>query len=392
MSLSTPQIAAQLERVLASDPAAVAIAIRANAKQPWPDSLKQQGRDFQLRWCDSSLAIREALCDVEQHDPMTSGLVVITPLATHEVAEDIAARLARARVFQPEGWDIVRQLFQAKETDARLGRYVWMPQTLIDGASQGTYPPVANGFLDLETAWREVLHRFLGIEAARPDAVALLLWAMDPAADPRLAQLPAQARIDVMRWLGETAGVAGEMVLGCVDSGRTIDALPLGLVCGVVFAQDGEGQASLGQAAIRLERFVNGKHVGVAEGRAWARAAEQVVRLTGLDASRAVLDRADALLRDLRVIDFAHLSDVLPAALDQRLEDFALALTAHVAEPSETNLAQVELQADRALRHTLVAAQKPRMERSRDGAPIGTLANERDADRFILADCRGLAV
>jgi hypothetical protein len=229
--------------------------------------------------------------------------------------------------------------------------------------AQGTYPPVANGFLDLETAWREVLHRFLGIEAARPDAVALLLWAMDPAADPRLAQLPAPARVDVMRWLGETAGVAGEMVLGCVDAGRTADALPLGLVCGVVFAQDGEGQASLGQAAIRLERFVNGKHVGVAEGRAWARAAEQVVRLTGLDASRAVLDRADALLRDLRVIDFAHLSDVLPAALDQRLEDFALALTAHVAEPSEANLAQVELQADRALRHTLVAAQKPRMER-----------------------------
>ena len=70
MSLSTPQIAAQLERVLASDPAAVAVAIRANAKQPWPDSLKQQGRDFQLRWCDSSLAIREALCDVEQHDPI----------------------------------------------------------------------------------------------------------------------------------------------------------------------------------------------------------------------------------------------------------------------------------------------------------------------------------
>ena len=122
MSLSTPQIAAQLERVLASDPAAVAVAIRANAKQPWPDSLKLQGREFLLRWCDSSLAIREALCDVEQHDPMISGLVVITPLATHEVAEDIAARLARARVFQPEGWDIVRQLFQSKETDARLGR------------------------------------------------------------------------------------------------------------------------------------------------------------------------------------------------------------------------------------------------------------------------------
>ena len=363
MSLSTPQIVAQLERVLGSDPAAVSIAIRATTRQPWPDSLRYEGRTFQLRWCDSSLAIREALCEVEQHDPLISGLVVITPLATHEMAEDITGRLARARIFQPEGWDIVRQLFQAKETDSRLGRYIWMPQSLIDGASQGTYPPVANGFLSLETAWKEILFRFLGIEAARPDAVALLLWAMDPATDSRLSQLPAPARVDVMSWLAETAGIAGEMVLGCVDAGKTIDALPLGLVCGVIFAPDGEGQASLGQAAIRLERFVNGKHVGVAEGRAWARAAEQVIRLTGLDASRAVLDRADALLRDLRVIDFAHLSDVLPAALDQRLEDFALALTAHVADPTEANLAQVELQTDRALRHTLVTAQKPRIER-----------------------------
>ena len=363
MSLSTPEIDAQVKRVLASDPAAVSIAIRATTRQPWPDSLKQQGREFQLRWCDSSLAIREALCDIEQQDPATTGLVVITPLATHEVAEDIAARLARARVFQPEGWDIVRQLFQAKETDARLGRFAWMPQALIDGAAQSAYPPVANGFLDLETAWREVLNRFLGIETARPDAVALLCWAMDPSSEPRLAQLPAVARADVMRWLGETAGVAGEMVLGCVDSGRTADALPLGLVCGVVFAADGESQASLGEAAIRLERFVNGKHVGIVEGRAWAHAAEQVVQLTGLDASRAVLDRADALLRDLRVISFAHLSDVLPAALDQRLQDFALSLTAHVADPAEANLALVELQADRALRHTLGATQKPRMER-----------------------------
>jgi hypothetical protein len=363
MSLSTPQIAAQLERVLASDPSTVALAIRAKARQPWPETLSQRGRQFALRWCESSLAIREALCDAERHDPASAGLVVITPLATHEIAEDIAARLARARVFQPEGWDIVRQLFQAKETDARLGRYAWMPQSLIDGAAQGPYPPVANGFLGLETAWQEVLQRFLLIPTARPDAVSLLTWSMTAGADATLDQLPAAARTDVMRWLGETAGSAGEMVLGCVEAGRIADALPLGLVCGVVFAPEGEGQAALGQAAIRLERFVNDKHIGVSEGRAWARAAEQVVRAAGLEATRATLDRADALLRDLRVAEFAHLSDLLPAALDQRMQDFALALSAHVAEPTQANLAQVELQADRALRHTLMAAQPPRAER-----------------------------
>lgn len=363
MSLSTPQIAAQLERVLASDPATVALAIRAKARQPWPETLNQRGRQFALRWCESLLAIREALCDVEKHDPATAGLVVLTPLATHEIAEDIAARLARARVFQPEGWDIVRQLFQAKETDARLGRFAWMPQCLIDGAAQGPYPPVANGFLGLETAWQEVLQRFLRIPAARPDAVSLLTWSMTAGADATLDQLPAAARVDVMRWLAETAGSAGEMVLGCVEAGRTADALPLGLVCGVVFAPEGEGQAALGQAAIRLERFVNDKNIGVPEGRAWSRAAEQVVRAAGLEAARATLDRADALLRDLRVPQFAHSSDLLPAALDQRMQDYALALSAHVAEPTEANLAQVERQADRVLRHTLMAAQPPRAER-----------------------------
>lgn len=365
MSLSTAQITAQLDRVLASDPTAVVVAIRAASRQDWPDSTTptQQRRQFQVRWCESSLAIREALCDAEQHDPKATGLVVVTPLATHEIAEDIAARLARSRVFQPEGWDIVRQLFQAKETDARLGRYAWMPQALIDGTALGAYQPVANGFLDLETAWAEILKRLLGIDVVRPDAVALLQWSASSHADPKLTHLPDAARTDVMRWLDESAGAAGAMVLGCIESGRTADALPLGLVCGVVFAAEGASQAALGQAAIRLERFVGDRHVGVAEGEAWASAAERLVRSLGLDTSRAMLDRADELLRDLRVAEFAHLSDVLPASLDQRLEDFGLALGAHAAEPSEPKLKQVELQADRALRHGLMNAQRPRMER-----------------------------
>lgn len=363
MSLTTPQIKAQLERVLDSDATARAVAIRAAARQVWPDAVSAHGKSFVLRWCGSSLAIREALCELEQLAPSACGMVVITPLSTHEVAEDIAARLARARVFQPEGWDIVRLMFQAKETDARLGRFAWMPQALIDGAAQGDYPPAANGFLDLETAWREVLMRFLGIEVARPDAVTLLGWSMTPDADPRLGPLPAAMRADILAWLGESAGVAGAMVLGCVEAGRTGDALPLGLVSSVIFAADGEGQAALGQAAIRLERFVNDRHVGVAEGRAWATAAEQVVRSLGVEACRAALDRADALLRDLRIAEFAQLSDVLPSALDQRLTDVALALSAHAAEPTQAHLVQVELRADRALKHALMNEQRPRMER-----------------------------
>jgi hypothetical protein len=363
MSLSTPQITAQLERVLASDATALAIAIRASARQAWPDSVTQHGREFQVRWCESSLAIREALCDLERQDSPTTGVVVVTPLSTHEIAEDVAARLARARVFQPEGWDIVRMMFQAKESDARLGRFAWMPQALIDGAAQGDYQPVANGFLDLETAWCQVLSRFLGIDAARPDAVSLLQWSMTPDAAPRLGPLPVAMRADMLSWLAESTSAAGAMLLGCVEAGRTSDALPLGLVSGVIFAPDGEGQAALGQAAIRLERFVNDRNVGVTEGRAWALAAEQAVRRLGLASCRPMLDRADSLLRDLRIFEFAHLSEVLPSALDQRLTEFAHALAVHVAEPTQAHLQQVESCADRVLRHALANEQKPRMER-----------------------------
>lgn len=362
MSLSAPEIFAQVQRVLASDSTASTVAIRAAASQPWPETLTLQGRAFRIRWCSSSLAIREALCDAEQENPATTGLVVVTPLATHEVAEDVAARLARARVYQPAGWDMVRQLFQAKDTDSRLGRFAWMPQTLIEGAAQGPYPPVPSGFLDLETAWAEVLWRFLTLETARPDAVALLEWSLDPRADGSMARLPAQAQVDALAWLGDAAGVAGELVLACVSAGRGADALPLGLVCGLVFAQEAEGQVSLGQAAIRLERYVDGKHVGVAAGRAWARAAVQVVQKMG-DASLRMLERADALMRELNVVEFAHLSETSPAGLDQQLRAFATALAAQVADPSKDHLIQVEQQADRALRHHLASAQGPRLKR-----------------------------
>ena len=363
MTVSVPQIAAQLEAVLSREPSALAVAIRSSTKLAWPESINQRGRRFALRWCDSMLSMREALCEVEQADPAEVGLVLLTPLGTNEIAEDIAARLARCRVFQPEGWEIVRQLFGAKEIDARLGRFSWMPQVLVDGSAQGNYTPVANGFLDLETAWKELLQRYLQLDVARPDATALLRWTMQPTTDASLNLLPDAAKPDALRWLGESAGTAGEMVLACVKAGRTGDAVPLGLVCGVLYAAAGEGQAALGHATIRLERFVGDTHVGIAEGRAWAQAAQQLVREGGPDVYRAALDRADALLNDLRVAEFAYLSDVLPKAFDQRMRLFAQQLSNHVQAPSDATLTAVEEAVNHVLVHVLAASQAQRADR-----------------------------
>lgn len=364
MTTSVAQIAAILDTVLEHDRMALTIAIRSTTRQAWPDVLTQRGRQFSLRWCESALAIREALSDAERQSESDPAILVLTPLGTHQIADDIIARLAKSRILEPEGWEIVRQLFGATQIDARLGRSPWMPQMLIDGSAQGAYAQVANGFLDLETAWRELLLRFLQLDGARPDATALLEWTMTSSADASLNLLPPAGRTDVLRWLTASAGSAGKMVLACVEAGRTGDAMALGLVCGVVYSTQGEGKAALGNAAIRLERFVNDVHVGVVEGRAWANAALQLLFPTnGPTVYRSALERADVLLNELRVAEYAYLSDVLPSGLDQRMRAFAASLTAHAQKPTKSNLEAVEQTANHALEHVLAASEPQRADR-----------------------------
>jgi hypothetical protein len=103
--------------------------------------------------------------------------------------------------------------------------------------------------------------------------------------------------------------------------------------------------------------------VGIAEGRAWAQAAQQLVRDGGTVIYRAALDRADALLGDLRVAEFAHLSDVLPKAFDQRMRSFAGHLTQHIQAPTYATLTAVEESADYVLVHVLAKAEMQRADR-----------------------------
>lgn len=327
--VSAGQVSAQLDTILAKDAAVRAVAIRSAIRQDWPERIQSRGRTFDLRWCDSVLGLREALVELESSQAAVDpGLVLLTPFATHELPDDIAARIYKARIWQPEGWEIVREMFEAREVDARLGRFGWMPQLLIDAATDGGYDPVATGFLALETVWGAVLYRYLKLETARPDAQTLLAWSQQPDAQARLEGLPASAQSDVCAWLEESAGLVGQLILATFKTQRLADALPLGLVCTVVFSAEGEGQPALGQAAVRLERYVADRHIGVVEGRAWARAATDLVGSSGHERWQGALDRADRLLEELRVGELAWLSDIVPVGFDQRMLRFGEAVQA----------------------------------------------------------------
>ncbi len=370
LSVNEAQIAAQLEAVLARDPQARVVAMRSASRQPWPHTVTRRDRRFELRWCESRLALREALDSLES-DPsgpareVVDGLVLLTPLSEQDVPADVVARLARGRVFQPQGWEIVRQLFAAQGTDARLGAHDWMPQMLVELAHQGRYAPVASGFLDAETAWREVLARTLLLDNARPDACALLAWTLRPDADALLARLPERARRDTLNWLVSHAGSSGELTVRCIHSGRTGDAVALALVCAVVFSPQGEGQHTRATAAVRMERYVGDQPLNAEAARRWSLDAQQLFHTLPLEALRGALARADGLLTELRAAEWAHCSDVLPLGLEQRLVRYALALEAQLAQPGETALAEVEEAANAVLLHHLAATQVLRMERVR---------------------------
>lgn len=363
--ISVAQIAAQLDAVLGRDDGAQVVAIRSTSRGDWPASITRRGRTFQIRWCESSLALREELENLDGSNSAADGLVIVTPLQDTEVSDDVAARLARARVFQPKGWDIVRQLFGAQDMDARLGRHEWMPQVLIESSGMDGFSPVASGFLDLEAAWREILARCLHFDEPRPDATTLMRWACRPDSAVLVERLPQRAQTDLLDWLSTNAGVAGKHIVRCIQSGRAADAAPLGLVCDVVFAASGEGQVDLAQAAVRLERFVGDQHVTVADGREWAAQAKRLLGRTPVEEARPILDRADSLLRELRVADSAHLSDWVPHGLDLRLHRFGQAVQDYLPKPSDAKVAEVESAAISALNHRFMDAQPMRAERVR---------------------------
>ena len=357
MSANAALASAQLEAVLAHDSTARAVAIRMEAAAGLPSMLNCRGRQFHVRWCESRLAMREALCDLDA-GAEADGMLLITPLADHQLPADIAARLTKARVFQAKDWEILRPMFGATSVDARLSKYDWMAQSLIEAAAAGPFPTLTGRFLDLDSAWREFLQRSLGLQSARPDGVELFRWTIDLLSQQKLTQLAPAVQKDVLDWFEHECGDIGVLVASSIRANRGSDALALAIACGVIFGQDTSGQSERAHAAIRLERYLSDRHVSAEEGRRWAMEAHRMVQLEPPAEHQSALDRADALLSELKVAEFAFLSDVTPRGLEQRMENFAEALVVHLKLPSFASCGAVEEAANEVLQHGL-AQQRP---------------------------------
>ncbi|KAA0570332.1 BREX-2 system phosphatase PglZ [Azospirillum sp. Sh1] len=356
---TTAQIRAQVEAVVRHDPQVRALGIRSPNRQAWPERLDCAGRAFTLVWCESSLAARQALTERDGD----TGVVLLTNLSSEMLGDDVVARLAKARLLTVEAWEMVREAFQARNIDPRISGKPWLAELLLEHAHRGPYPPVPGGLLDADTAWANLLDRLLGLPFARPDAEALLRWSISDGALARFTSLPPTARSGIASWLSEAAGPAGSLVTACIDSGFGADALPLGLVAGVVFGTSWH-LSELTAAAVRLEPFVGGRRIAADHGRAWAAAAAGALRPLDQATRRRLLERADSLLEQVHAGGFAITSPVLLAGFQARLRAFADELTRALPSlPDAAALQALESAAARVAAHDQASDQRGRAEK-----------------------------
>ena len=352
MSLTPEQLTLQVKQLCERRPDTRVVGIHA---PHWRGgaSISTGHAAFRVSWCESALAVSEQLAALGDGER----LVVLTPLDETDLGADVLARLARRRLIHPDRWQMVRDAYGVVEVDPRLPAETWMADALL--AATPIRRTLPANVLDAGAAWRQVLGHVLGLDEGSPDADAVVRWSAQPDAADRFAALPAPLAEAVGQRLEQSAGGLGALLAAAIAAGNAGELLPIGLACGLLFS--GPAEPELTRAAVRLEPLLGGADVEPARGREWAACARRVLRSLPPAQRGAWLERGERLLAQLKVEVWAERSAVLPAGLTARLDRFATAAKAALADAAK--LAAAERAFDRVRAHDACSEQLERAER-----------------------------
>jgi hypothetical protein len=330
--------------------------------------LEVDGAAVRVRACVSALAVREAL--VEQAGRPDGYLVVITDVEDDDLGHGLRARLAGGRLYPVKLWETVKESFAAAALDPLLAAEKgWAAQALVDHEPAGGWPVAAGGTLTRDFALGRLTAVLLGLDPSGAayvdedhlDAQGLLRWSLDPVAVGRWCALDAGLREGLGRWLADRTGTPGRMTLRAVAAGRGTDAVALGLVASLVWHPLATRDAAL-TARGHLAAWLGGD-LDQASAGAWARAATAFVGealAAGDRAAHAVIERAEAMLGQMRATSLVPLSDQLPGAFRDRLRRFGDAVRASLpALPDPAALDAVESAHATLQAHDLAAVEPP---------------------------------
>ncbi len=325
MTQLPPRILARAETLLREYSKYNVFGIRMTVPTPVAERTEINGRECYFNWCDSELQMRELLVARENDE---APQFILTDMNDRDLGRDLLARFARRRFFTDDAWQTLQERLQARQTDPTLKRHRWLAEMLIEGEPPAGYPPASGGVLDAETVWGLALRGHFGFDGARPDARDLLAWTTEVEKAARYLAASEDCKKGLRDWLRQSAGALGDVIFDCLEAGSGADTFPLGLACHVVFSQttDPAIERALRGAAIRMEQFTGGRSILAAEAESWRNAAVSLVdRLSQDDlktAAMRALDRADEILSELKITEYAYLSSHSLKGFDQSLERY----------------------------------------------------------------------
>ena len=279
-----------------------------------------------VRPCESALAVREAIKQAGDGE----WLVVLTDVDDADLGAGLRVHLSGGRLYALRPWEMIKQAFQAHTLDPLLLDESWAAGALTRWEPADGWAPAPGGALTRDHALGHLASVVLGDDPAgarylppgHPDAASLLRWTLDPVAVARLDALPADVRDGLAGWLGAVTGAAGRWTLRAVAAGHGGDAVPLALVAGLLWQRDAGGAAAEARGLVRAR--LGGADLPAAEAQAWARAAQALIGQ--LERPESLLERAEALLREINAGEVIGRSTLLPSAYRVRLREFARAL------------------------------------------------------------------
>ena len=362
-SLSFNQIKAEVAALDRKRTVESPVGIRAGSR--WLGEPRQADGEtgYLIQQCDSPLAMRRALRQPSESEGRRVLRVIVTSLPDAEISGDIFSRLHRQRLFSIDRWSLVQQMFAADAIDPQLAEHDWLADAAIEVLAGRSLAAVKSGCLGADTLWRELLAAAIGLTVDLPDLQSLLRWSLDAANLRRFRALPDQLREAMQEWIASRAGDATHFVFAVVSRTDEPLAVPLALVAAALTGQGAEGRGELSLTRLE-ERYLTR--------RPWpsdllsrvGREAVSLVRVGFIDpvAKQRLLLRSEALLGELDALTLAHTSAILPIGLEQRLADFAAAITTFTAA-EDADIKPVVDAADRVKSHDLMQAGGSESER-----------------------------
>lgn len=328
---------------------------------PWSggESIEVAGRTLPLRYCRSNLEVREALA-TEGDTPA----VLLIGLPENTLGQDILARLARHRLLHVDRWQLVQDAYGVRQVDPRLFPLQWLPSMLLDAVA--VWQQATSPVLTLEDALGACLASLFGLPVEQPGLDDLARTCEDNHA--RWLAIAPDHRVHFVRHLVERFGSLAEALVAAMENGNGHAITAIGLACDVLYADQAEKLPELRDARVRLESRLGGHRLKTADGKHWARLAQDLaVRLPA--PTRIEVERmASELLQAIGASGYLELSSVLSLGLDARLDRLGESIERFLR--TSDALAEVEAAMTCVLAHRFTPRDHPGPEAARMAARL----------------------